>query len=438
MDMDDVIAFTPDHSDGSDASSDSDDGLHPHAVHDSSTMNEQEVNEQVVDKVKKYTLSPMQYWTSSKNIIDCILGTHESTMVFGGAIETIIRHDDAANKFYKIMSDRDSLRSHVQAHLGVKMQDDDFPDDISLYVRELYAHKECLPDLADRRLAIHDIDCYIQKGFLPLLVDRLKKENFDVMRVFNHDAKEYLKNIKVKRGSVSHMMYLINPMKRVHYETIMAQYTTVPPTLNQEVRDLVSKMATVQQSIRRIRVDVLVCNTGFLEPKVLPPFGGLDFHVNGLHLLGNGALALCPELREDIRTSNIMDNRDAMGVVIDDILNHRAVMINPKRLVECPWRASKVLGKGYRITGFSSFEYVENTTGDESVCSICLGDLNGLSRYKMQCCNTWMHLKCLQDTIAKGPSSMLRTKACFVCKQHLYNIAADAVVIDQIVSHVTK
>ena len=301
-------------------------------------------------------------------------------------------------------------------------------------ISQLYPIEACLPQFGDRHITFHDIDCFCHRSALSTILDKFALAHFEVTKAFEHDFKQYnLSNNNIQPYEVSHHLYLINPMPRLRH-TQFKGFEFVPDETKADIRAFVEKMNNTQQGIRRIRLDLLTSNVPMSTSQPAPPFGHLDFTVNGL-ILSDAGLALAPIIRNcSPCRADVINQIHVLNVLLEEIKNHRAQMVDKNRLVEAPSRIVRILNKGYQIHGFDNFVYKPRTASDDVECNICLCECEGMY-YQMKCCNTNFHGHCLRDVMSKGPNNIAKTRQCIVCRQGLNGVVSDFKVLSIILDH---
>ena len=332
-------------------------------------------------------------WKAKRDIINAVI--EAGGKVFGGAVRDWLIHDHYAKCFYE--------------YIETKYQK---PDN---EINRLYMDPEFMPETNKRLTLPNDIDATINYADLGKLYRNMNEQNFTWRRVFNRDAIEYLPNLEVAAGDVRHMRYEITMIPLNLKTAIMKGFPNMLIGLMDEaIQAFKETFERITGLIKPIILDLMVVT---IPSELSLPFGPLDFECNGLVASTEG-IRLVDRAWDH---SNPMNYDTKYRAITNDILNKCARISSISNIAKSEngnlnYRMSKMLSKGWTIEGFSNITRIPEAKATDGICVICHGDISD-GHYKMKCCNLRYHLTCLVAAMQTGPTSMINTHACFMCKR---------------------
>ena len=306
----------------------------------------------------------------------------ESGTIFGGYVRDFLKHDYAAERFYR--------ENHT---------------------REEYETKEVSPETLDRLLIPSDIDVHFKthqqyKGFRSALRGS-----------FYESTVTKIKNVYTSGPSVHHIrmrVYLgvsASQIARELRRSRMAREILLP-----EIEKCLASMSTPTDFVS---VDILISSVK------TPPFDdSLDFACNGLVMTDDGGVGLCEELKKGLNAFGICRT---VGSIMSHIRENKAVLVNLKG-----HRWDKMADKGWNVIG-SNIEKVNNEKGD--TCTLCLDDDEDVE-YKFTCCNAKYHSACMAKIITNGQTAVADTNRCPHCRQCLYLETEEVRIFGELIHNV--
>lgn len=315
--------------------------------------------------------------------------TQEDGKIFGGAVRDSILHDHFAELFYN-----DPRRTQIS------------------YDNELE-----FTEYKDRLVIPADVDAVISKKNMPKLMDNINKF-YTVKRISRRDPSNYNRMMQIEQGQMIHHKYELVPLSTLNF---IKQINQIIPTniFNEFTCDIYNFIGSL--NLPKIKLDLFEILS---DIEIDPPFGNLDFECNGL-ILDKYKIRLSSILENiyNIKFSGISKSIQVTTKIIDDIIHKRAIMV-PTPLSSS--RTKKLYDKGWTIIqDYKNFENIteKNYSGN---CIICMDSVSD-NHLKMKCCDARYHDNCLHRAISEGPSCMLTTRNCLLCRGRLHGLSTDSV-----------
>lgn len=276
------------------------------------------------DRLLKKIMSSRNDWLLKNKIID-ILITIGAT-IFGGAVRSKLVHDSDARKYYQVAQSASRY--------------DDQTDH---------------PELAGRWEVPNDIDAYACESDFERIMTALQA-HFTVTEFFQRDPTDYFAHLNVDPGSLTHYKLSLSHKGLANKISLFMQENA--ELLSSDIQSHLLAAHKSAHSSRTIQVDLLVSTI-----KLEPPFGRLDFDINGLLYDMNG-VRLCKELaiKNDPIASMDMINRLVQKAKDKQA---RFMMGDLDMNVMILYRIDKFKKKGYTLEGVAEEPVQNNTVAPE-------------------------------------------------------------------------
>lgn len=306
----------------------------------------------------------------------------ESGTIFGGYVRDFLKHDYAAERFYR--------ENHT---------------------REEYENKEVSPETLDRLLIPSDIDVHFKTH------QQYRCFRSALKGSFYHSVVTKIKNVYTSGPSVHHIRMSVNMgVSASHITRELRRSRVAREILLPEIEKCLASMSTPTDFVS---VDILISSVK------TPPFDdSLDFECNGLVMTDDGGVGLCEELKKGLNAFGICRR---LAGIMSDIRENKAVLV---RLKENRW--DKMADKGWNVIG-SNIEKVKNDKGD--TCTLCLCDDEDVD-YKFTCCNAKYHSVCMAKIITNGQTAVADTNRCPHCRQGLYLDTEEVRIFGEVIHNV--
>lgn len=302
-------------------------------------------------------------------------------IIFGGHVRDVVLRDIHATEFYKLVGNADK--------------------------QNMYNDATCHPEWDGRLAVSNDIDCYMVSHAVEAFLESLADEHITVYKVFEHtDARNYLPNLDVPSGVLSHIRYNVTNISR---ETVRYVKSIVNESISTSARTLlthhidsfVSSLQEESIKAQPVVLDMFIAGC-YNFHRMCPPFGPVDFECNGL-IMEKGGIMLAPSLYPQL---SVMARQKMMQRIIKDISQRKAVYVDDSFLP--PWRIQKMLAKGWTVDMKYVVSHIEPAA---DVCIFCHDNID-TKHYKLPCCSAVYHKECLVNVL----SSDFRS-CCIQCKQ---------------------
>lgn len=351
-------------------------------------------------------------WKIKQAIASIILNV--GGVIFGGFVRDTLLHDHFAKKYYDLMKE-------------------DYGTDIQ---HACYTDETVHSDTYDRCIIPKDIDCYLENAeMLARLELALSAHRFSFRRIFvRQNASEYIKRLDVPDNSLIHIRYVVccidyaarYALKSAILSALPMEFRTL---CNEHIHQCLTQIQDTSRKLHQVTIDALIKKNPDLSLE--PPFGNIDFECNAL-LLNKDGIRLSKQLKIDTGVVKATAEAFKLVEIIQDITKKRAVVARNNKPMD-HYRFQKMRLKGWEIvTNFQVIQEVPiSSIMEDDVCTICLSSFKEKA-YKLKCCSTKYHKKCLLDTIQTGTAAMALTMNCIVCKRGTPNIDVEGTLLTYI------
>lgn len=297
-------------------------------------------------------MSTRSNWLLKNKVIDILV--NQNATIFGGAVRSKLVHDSDARAFYRLNSDTSASKY----------------DDPTYH-----------PELSGRWEVPNDIDVYAHKDDLEKIISTLK-EHFTVTMCFMRDPIDYFPHLKIEQGVLEH-----HKLKLSHKETADKISLFIKENSIHLSSESINILRTACRSVRYgsiIYIDLLVSNV-----ELEPPFGRLDFDVNGLLYDKNG-VRLCKELSCE---SDPIVNLEKINELITKAKNKQAQFLMSDLDMEpmIRYRIDKFKKKGYTLTGVVDL-------GEYKPATPMISRLSGKTSDRFVVKSVTRHIPTIEDT----------------------------------------
>lgn len=321
------------------------------------------------------------------NVRDIIL--KNDGMIFGGFVRDSIIHDHFATEFY------DSI---------------EFLEDY-LEARAKYSDPSFIPHTKDRMLIPTDIDCIMTRSQRDLVLKAFKRKQLKWKQLFVRSPSEYFHGFDGP-SDMEHVRYRV----KVDFSRLRETLQRLPISV-----DVHSIVTPLEEENVEIIIDMLLTN----EMPDDPFCTRIDFECNALFMTKH-AISVSSRL---VEAKDIYKRNKMTQSIITDIIQRRAVLRrNSVMSLTDLIRANKMFGKGWQITNLK-FQTVKDDTIDE-MCIICHCNVTP-NHFKMTCCNSRFHAKCLRELInSQLNSEDFNNDSCPMCRGYASFTRSDAELVD--------
>jgi hypothetical protein len=296
--------------------------------------------------------------------------------IFGGWVRDKYLHDEHSKKFY------DVFEKDIGLHLL-----------INLYYKDI----SFLPEYIGRLTIPSDIDVFIKRSDFEALLKDVYADNIKLIfvneREFILKKKNWIDELEEEMNE--YIKSFVISQKITHYKY--------------EVCSVQNRNYTIL-----FEIDFLVIEEGNEEEIPDAPFQCLDFECNSLIMDKNGirlSKFFLPKIIEEEKRKIELDR------VLNDILQFKAITCKNVKQT----RINKMLRKKWNIVDLSKIDFISVSSDDpeeKDVCNLCLDNFSSSpTHYKLKCCNTHLHKKCLIDLWSKN----FYHSNCIYCKSNLSN-----------------
>lgn len=260
-----------------------------------------------------------------------------------------------------------------------------------------YSDTSYLPDLKHRNHLPRDIDMYITTEMFEIFLKKLDENRFD-FKVIDGKGYNLPDGVKHKKMTVT---FAVNP--------------------------ILSRM----QNISRFYVNIDIIYFMFSGMNVPHPFGNIDFECNGL-ILSNNEFKLSPNILSTVKCP--LTRYTKLTSIIDDIINHRAVMLYTCNAPVERYRVTKMLSTGWSVVTPNMITCV-GSRNDEDICPLCLDNFKDCLYTKFTCCKCtlYYHGHCVNNLDGADFNN-----SCPQCRTDIHFTDADRLIYRPQKTHVRR